>query len=211
MKPLVSIIIPTYNHAIYLKKALKSIIDQSYNNWEAIIIDNHSDDNTDLLLHSINDKRIKIYKIHNNGIIAASRNLGIKHSTGSFLAFLDSDDWWYDKKLEKCINQINNGSNYICHAEHWVKNRKIIRTVTYGPTGKANYYNLLYGKNCISTSAIIIRKDYVINVGGFIENPSARGVEDYHLWLKLAKHGYQPEFINQVLGCYRIYDFNYRR
>ena len=67
----------------------------------------------------------------------------------------------------------------------------------------------MYGKNCISTSAIIIRKEYVINVGGFIEHPSARGVEDYHLWLKLAKHGYQPDFIDQVLGCYRIYDFNY--
>ena len=66
MKPLVSIIIPTYNHAIYLKKALGSIINQSYNNWEAIIVDNHSDDNTDLLVHSINDKRIKLFKIYNN-------------------------------------------------------------------------------------------------------------------------------------------------
>ena len=209
MNSLVSIIIPTYNHAKYLYKALKSVVGQSYKNWEAIVVDNYSDDNTELIVKSFNDSRIKFLKIHNNGIIAASRNLGIKSSRGRWLSFLDADDWWYSKKLEKCIVELNKGAQIVCHAENWIKNNQVIRTVKYGPKDKADYHNLLYRKNCFSTSAFIVERDCVLNVGGFTENILAVGVEDYHLWLKLAKEEYKSSFIDEVLGCYRIYNLNY--
>ena len=98
--PIVSIVIPTYNHAKFISKALKSVIDQTYKNWEAIIIDNESIDETYKLINNFNDQRIKYFKIANDGVIAKSRNLGINEAKGEWIAFLDSDDWWTKDKLE---------------------------------------------------------------------------------------------------------------
>ena len=96
-----SIILPTYNRAdTYLKDAIDSVVNQSYINWELLIIDNHSTDNTDELIGSYKDDRIKLYKIRNNGNIAKSRNLGLKKSKGEYIAFLDSDDIWKKDKLK---------------------------------------------------------------------------------------------------------------
>ena len=76
--PLVSVVIPTFNHASYLARALQSVLDQTYTNWEAIVIDNHSTDKTDEVMASFADPRIIYLKIHNNGVIAESRNVGIR-------------------------------------------------------------------------------------------------------------------------------------
>ena len=76
-KGLVSVVIPTYNHAHFLGEAFQSIVDQTYTNWEALVVDNNSKDNTDDVVSSFDDIRIKLFKINNNGIIGASRNLGI--------------------------------------------------------------------------------------------------------------------------------------
>ena len=202
---LVSVVIPTYNHAHFIKQALQSVIDQTYTNWEAIVVDNHSEDSTDSIINSFADARIKILKIYNNGVIAISRNLGIKHARGKWVAFLDSDDWWYPEKLELSVKVLKNGAQLVCHAENWIKNGTLFRTVKYGPKNKATYRQLLYGKNCISTSAVTVNRESLIDVGGFMEAPQAIGVEDYHLWLKLAKVGIRTEFIDQPLGYYRIY------
>ena len=205
---LVSVVIPTYNHAHFLGESLQSVINQTYINWEVLVIDNNSKDNTDEVVNSFYDKRIKLFKINNKGVIAKSRNLGIQHARGNWIAFLDSDDWWYPKKLEMSVQVLKNGAQLVCHAEDWIKNDNIIRTVKYGPKNKATYKHLLYGKNCISTSAVTVAKDCLLKVDSFIEAPQAIGVEDYHLWLKLARADYIPEFIDNVLGCYRVYDLS---
>ena len=202
-------VIPSYNHAHFLKQAIQSVIDQTYTNWEALVVDNHSEDNTYSIVNSFKDSRIKLFKFHNKGVIAASRNLGIRHARGEWVAFLDSDDWWYPEKLEISVQALRRGVQLVCHAEDWIKNGTIIRTVKYGPKYKATYRHLLYGKNCISTSAVTLSRDSVMSVGGFTEVPQAIGVEDYHLWLKLAKAHYKTEFIDEVLGCYRIYSTSY--
>lgn len=92
MSKLVSIVIPTYNRAQDLERALKSLLAQTFCDWEALIVDNYSKDNTDELIKSFNDPRMKLFKIHNQGVIAASRNVGIKNAKGGYVAFLDSDD-----------------------------------------------------------------------------------------------------------------------
>ena len=94
-----SVILPTYNRAKFIEGAINSVLNQDYLNWELIIIDNFSTDNTQTLVEKFNDQRIKYVKYKNNGIIAKARNYGIKLSNGNYLAFLDSDDWWYPKKL----------------------------------------------------------------------------------------------------------------
>ena len=115
LTPFVSIIIPTYNRAKLVGKALKSIIDQTYKNWEVIVIDNHSTDDTDKIFKNFIDPRIRYFKIHNHGIIAKSRNFGIKMAKGEWIAFLDSDDWWTNDKLEVCFNNINDNVDFIYH------------------------------------------------------------------------------------------------
>ena len=118
----VSIILPTYNRASsYLKEAIDSVINQSYMNWELIVIDNNSTDNTIDLVKSYKSNKIFIYQINNNGVIAKSRNLGIEKSSGDYVAFLDSDDFWYKNKLQKCVDEIKSDNFLIIsHAEKWL-------------------------------------------------------------------------------------------
>ena len=115
LTPLVSIVIPTYNYARFISKSLKSVIDQTFENWEVIVIDNHSTDDTHNVVLKHIDSRIKYLKIDNKGIIAKSRNLGIKEAKGEWIAFLDSDDWWTKDKLEICFRNINEEVDFIYH------------------------------------------------------------------------------------------------
>ncbi len=110
MKPLITIIIPSYKRCKKIKKALYSVKSQTFENWEAIVIDNSSKDGTKELINSFNDKRIKFYEIKNEGFISKSRNFGIEKSNGQYLAFLDSDDWWTPNKLEITEKYINKGN-----------------------------------------------------------------------------------------------------
>ena len=98
--PFFSIILPTYNQSEFLKKSIKSILSQTFKNWELLIINNNSSDNTDSVIESFKDDRIKVYRINNENILAKSRNLGIKNSSSEWLCFIDSDDIWHPKKLE---------------------------------------------------------------------------------------------------------------
>src|SRR3990172_8575884 len=116
MNPLVSVVIPTYNHARFLGRALQSVLDQTYTNWEAIVIDNHSQDNTDEIVDSFRDPRIILLTIYNNGVIAASRNMGIRAAKGEWIAFLDSDDWWTPNKIQVCLEQINDKVDLVYHS-----------------------------------------------------------------------------------------------
>ncbi|SVC19016.1 uncharacterized protein METZ01_LOCUS271870, partial [marine metagenome] len=124
ISPIVSVVIPTNNRELLLSRALKSVVDQSYTNWEAIVVDNHSQDNTDEVIYNFGDSRIKLLKIHNKGIIAASRNLGIKAACGDWIAFLDSDDWWSPIKLERSLQFLNSGADIVYHDLFIVKNKK---------------------------------------------------------------------------------------
>ncbi len=112
---LVSVVIPTYNHARFLGRALQSVLDQTYTNWEAIVVDNHSQDNTDEVVQRFACGRFTLLKIHNNGVIAASRNMGIRAAKGEWIAFLDSDDWWKPNKLQVCFEHINNNVDLVYH------------------------------------------------------------------------------------------------
>jgi glycosyltransferase involved in cell wall biosynthesis len=211
MNPLISIVIPTYNHAHFLGKAIQSVLDQTYTNWELLIIDNHSEDQTDKLVNDFRNNKIKLLKIHNNGVIAASRNMGIYVAKGEWVAFLDSDDSWYPRKLEQCMKLIESGYDLVCHGEVWVfekEGTRICKEVFYGPEARASFDNLLFEGNCISTSAVIVSRKYLKLVDYFNESEDLITAEDYHLWLKLARVGARIGFINEILGEYIIHDTN---
>ena len=104
--PLVSVVIPTFNRAKDLERALRSVLAQTHTNWEVLIVDNYSEDNTDEVIENLNEPRITLFKIHNHGVIAVSRNWGIQHARGKYIAFLDSDDWWTEKKLSESVQYL---------------------------------------------------------------------------------------------------------
>jgi glycosyltransferase involved in cell wall biosynthesis len=209
--PLVSVVIPTYNHAQFLRNALDSVIGQTFTRWEAIVVNNFSQDDTISVIESYDDPRIRYLNFANQGVIAASRNHGISKTSAPYIAFLDSDDIWYPQKLEKCMLRLEQGFDMVCHAETWVGPGDRRRDVAYGPESRATYSQLLYEGNCISTSAVVVKREFVERVGGFSEQPSFITAEDYELWLKLARDGAKIGFVTDILGEYLIHDGNQSR
>jgi len=187
--PLVSVIIPTYNHAHCLGRALESVLAQSYGNWEAIVIDNHSSDNTDEVLSCFADPRIRVLKIHNHGVIAASRNAGIKAAKGEWIAFLDSDDWWDGGKLSVSMHLAAKGYDVLYHDLRIVSKegqRFFFRRAKSRKLGTNAYRNLIAEGNALPNSSVVVRKILVDRVGGLSEDHDKIAWEDFDLWLRLA-------------------------
>lgn len=200
----VDVVIPTYNQAEFLREALLSLTHQQHQNWHALVINNMSSDHTKSVISDLNDSRIELIDYNNSGIIAASRNLGIRRSANPFIAFLDSDDRWHPLKLGLCIDELAKGFDLVCHAENWVSDSSS-RVVRYGPACRTSYAQLLMRGNCLSTSAIVGRSEMFRDIGGFSERPEFVTAEDYDLWLRLAKAGYRFAITTEVLGDYRIH------
>jgi glycosyltransferase involved in cell wall biosynthesis len=205
--PAVSVVIPTYNHAHFLRQALQSVREQTFPDWEAVVVNNHSEDDTVAVVEAFGDARIRLENFRNNGVIAASRNRGIALARGRYVAFLDSDDRWYPDKLARCARRLNEGFDLVCHGVRWVGDRGA-RDLFCGPERRATFEALLYDRNCIVTSAAVVRRDLVASLGGFSEDPAIVTAEDYHLWIRLARAGARMGFIREVLGEYRFHPGN---
>jgi glycosyltransferase involved in cell wall biosynthesis len=212
VRPLVSVVIPTYNHAHFLGRAIQSVLDQTYANWEAIVIDNHSRDNTDQVIQSFNDSRISTLKIHNNGIIAASRNAGIRAAKGEWIAFLDSDDLWYPEKLDIAVKGImEDVSVDVCSTDEFLVNELTgsKSVLEYGPCSPDLYRGLLVEGNRFSPSAALVRRDFLSRMDiRFREDKEFVTAEDYDLWMLLARAGARFKCIRSVQGEYRIHANN---
>jgi glycosyltransferase involved in cell wall biosynthesis len=209
--PLVTVCIPTYNHGIYLEQALDSVLCQTYSNLEIIIVDNYSTDNTDEVLVKFDDSRIKIYKNNNYGSIAVSRNLAVNKSSGEWVAFLDSDDWWKENKLEKCAHNFQLGIDLIYHdliivdettdrsQSMSIKSRKLEKPV---------FKDLIIKGNTIATSSVVVRKTILSKVNGMNESEEMFGIEDFNTWLKISQITEGFKHIPENLGFYRIHNNN---
>jgi len=206
---LVSIVVPTYNHSIYLKRALESIINQTYENWEVIVIDNHSTDNTFEVVANFKNNRIKYLKVHNKGIIAISRNIGIKSANGEWIAFLDSDDWWTRDKLEICIQSINEKVDFIYHDLEIIANKSRIfsrKKIKSRKLKKPVLIDLLTEGNAIGNSSVFVRKKFLDEINGIDESKELVAAEDYNTWLRIAKLTDQFVYLKKRLGYYLVHD-----
>ena len=203
--PLISVVMPSYNHCNFIKIAIESVIKQTYSNWELIIIDNNSTDGTKELISEFADSRIKIYYISNNGIIARSRNLGIIKSNGEWIAFLDSDDYWLPEKLGISSKYFFD-KDFIYHDLLISNTRqslfKLNKTI-YGDLGNNIFKGLMARGNLINNSSVIVRKVLLLEVFLIDENPLFVSAEDYHTWLKIANITNKFQYINKSLGTYR--------
>ncbi|MEI6756608.1 MAG: glycosyltransferase [Chlorobium sp.] len=207
--PLVSVIIPTYNHAQFLGRALQSVMEQTYTNWEAIVVDNHSKDNTDDVVNGFKDPRIRLLKIYNNGVIAASRNMGINGARGEWVAFLDSDDWWSANKLQKCLENINSEVDLIYHELKIIRDSPALfrrKTIKSWQVKKPVLIDLLVRGNAIATSSVVIRKKLLDRIEGMDENINLVASEDYNTWLRIARLTNGFKYFPEIMGFYLLHD-----
>lgn len=203
MKPLVSVVVPTYNRAPDLDRALRSVIAQTDARWEAIVVDNNSIDDTDDVIQSLAEPRIKLLKINNRGVIAASRNLGIRHAEGEYIAFLDSDDWWMPRKLEESLLYLEEGADVVYHELLVAKKlgqRVLWRSGCVRHLKRPVFEDLLLGGNALLNSSAVVRKSILKASGGLSEDVAWITMEDYEAWLKIAKVTERFRLIPKTLG-----------
>lgn len=200
---LVSVIMPTYNSAKFIGAAIESVINQTYSNFELIIIDDGSTDNTKEIIESYNDSRI-FYFYQDNMDKAIARNNGIKKASGKFICFLDSDDYYFPNKLTDQLTFLKNRpgidlvvGNYIRVDETDV----LIRKNELNPNKFIGLKPFLFG-NPFPIHSSLIRSEYVKKIGGFDEK--LKGGEDWDFHFRLALKGCKMEMIDTIVCAYRF-------
>lgn len=188
-KPKVSVIIPTYNRAYLIDKAINSVLSQTYRDYEIIIVDDGSTDNTREVVKGFVDSRIN-YIFHANNLgVSAARNTGIKASRGEYIALLDSDDEWLPEKLEKQVVILKNESpevGVVCSWQFNINENGEYIGSSYLPKKGGNIYeNLLY-TDPISVPTLLIRKECFEKVGLF--DDLLNGQEDWDMWIRISKY-----------------------
>ena len=210
-EPLITVGIPSYNHAAFLAEALDSVTKQTYSNLEIIIVENSSTDNTDEVLSHFKDPRISVIKTNNGGSIAMSRNIVLNKSNGDWIAYLDSDDWWTLDKLDKCAKEFQDGVNIIYHDLIAVNGKKANNqgnNLGSRRLKKPVFKDLMINGNTIATSSVVVRKSILSEVKGMNESKDLFGIEDFNTWLKISRITDGFKFINQELGFYRVHSSN---
>jgi glycosyltransferase involved in cell wall biosynthesis len=200
-----SVIIPTYNRLDNLKIALNSVLKQTYQEFEIIIVDDGSKDKTQEYIESLKNNKIKYIWQENSGLPSVARNNGIKLATNEWISFLDSDDFWEKDKLEFVKNEIlNNQKENLVAIGHWenlLVNGIKKNILKHGIESDNIYEELLFKGNVYSTSAMTVRKNILDKLDGYNISAKYYIVEDYELWLRVSKMG-DIKSINKVLGSY---------
>ena len=208
MKPLFSVVIPTYNRAEKLQRTIESVLAQSFPSFEVLVMDDGSTDSTRAIVGSFNDSRIQYDWAPNSGGPATPRNRGIDAAMTDWVCFLDADDLWFSDKLEqvaKCI-ETHPGADLICHdvvTSVEASGEKF--TSRCGPFEPDLYRVMLTEGNQVITSAVTVRREFLNrHVLRFNTSPDYVIVEDYDLWLRIALVGGRFFRIRQALGVYVI-------
>lgn len=208
-KPLFSIIIPTYNNARRLENALESVRNQIFRDFEVIVCDDGSTDNTKDLIFSFSGKLdINYIRQDNWGGPARPRNNGIKAARGEYIAFLDSDDCWYPSKLQIANYYLNKGDILYHDLDiHTPQGRRLFKKVKGRHLRKPVFADLMKNENALITSSVVVRKNIIEKAGGFSEEISSLPltcVEDFDLWLKIARLTDKFVYIPDSLGVYWV-------
>ena len=209
---LVSVIMPAYNAEKYILQSIESVIQQTYSNWELIIVDDGSTDGTAKIIKrkSENDGRIK-YFYQQNSKQGKARNLAIKNSSGKYLAFLDADDLWHPEKLFKQINCIQEKSVDLVFSDCYVFKNNVNdvshKMNTYKGVLKGEQaLKLFLEVNQIPILTVMANRESIIAAGNFTDDSSIQNAEDYHLWMKMILNGSTFFGMDEALSYYRIHE-----
>lgn len=203
MQPLVSVITPMYNNEFVVQETLKSVQNQTYKNWELLLIDDASNDQTVELVEALvlHDKRMKLFKHSKNKGASEARNFGTKMAKGKYIAFLDADDLWKVNKLECQIEVLNTNTTDVCFGsyEHIDSKGKLLyKKVNALP--KLNYNKLLKANYIGNLTGIYNCKNI-----GKIYTKDLKKRQDWLLWLEALKRSKKPAIgIQETIAYYRI-------
>lgn len=198
--PTVSVIIPTYNRAHLVGRAVRSVLAQTYQDFEVIVVDDGSVDNTQEMMKGFNEKGIIYIKHPSNKGVSAARNTGIKHAKGKYVAFQDSDDEWLPDKLEKQIRVFENAKpdTGLIYTGMWriKNNRKKFIPGHAIKKREGNIHDILLERCFVGTPTTLIRKECFKRIGMFDEN--LRCADDWDMWIRISEH-YAFAYIDEPL------------
>ncbi len=201
-----SVIIPAFNAGQFITRTLDSVANQTYSNFEIVITNDGSLDNTEAVITEYIQAHPSL-QIHlsyqTNKGIGSARNNGIFRARGKYLAFLDADDCWYENKLERVYEILIKSPDIdvLYHDEVEIRDSREKKS-HYGMVTPPVYEDLLFNGNRLSTSATVVKRELAQKIGGFSENPDFNSAEDYDFWLRLAKNNAKLYYFPMILGEY---------
>lgn len=213
--PLVSIITPTYNHALYIRRCLESVLAQTQPRWEQVVIDDGSTDGTAEIVNQFADPRIRYVARRHHGIAGLGRayNLALQMARGEYIAVLEGDDFWPQDKLERQLPEFENPEVVLSWGlaaetdpagETRRLNPELGQLRRHHNKTAAQTVQLLLEANCIPACTVLCRKSALLAVGGF-HQPEGLPNVDYPTWLQLCRVGrFAP--VNRIVGFYRRHD-----
>jgi teichuronic acid biosynthesis glycosyltransferase TuaG len=197
---LVSIITPSYNSSRFIEECVGSVLSQTYDNWEMLIVDDYSADNSLQILKKYNDKRIQLIELDKNVGASESRNVAIRKAKGKYIAFLDSDDLWEPQKLEKQISFMETEDIAFSFSTYqpMSDDESKLYSIIHAP--KIVTYSSYLKKTIIGCLTVVIDRE---KTGGF-EMPNIRSSHDMALWLLIMRRGFDAYGLDENLARYRI-------
>lgn len=218
--PKVSVIIPYHNGKKFIAEAIESVLSQTYQNFEIIIVDDGPTDNIKAVIEPYTiDSKVKLVQHETNRGIPSARNTGIRHSKGEYIAFLDQDDLWFPKKLEYQVAVFERASTdlgFVFSNMNIIDNEGIVKICSAVSTIPSNINNfssqevlktLFLNGNFISMITVMVRRECITTIGLFDEIIKG-GSDDYDICLRLATK-YKIEYLDVPLAAHRIHSANY--
>jgi len=210
--PLVSVIIPLYNAQKYISETIESVINQTYTNWELLVVDDCSTDNSRELVKKFEkqDNRIRLIKLETNfGGPAKPRNIGIDNAIGEYIAFLDADDVWLKNKLEKQLHFLKKYNLDMVHTSAYIideysniqrifNNQKVFKILKY----IFNEKNIIFYTNYININSVLLKNK---NLPSFNEDIHLIAMEDWKFWVDIIFQGKKIALLDEKLLKYRIH------
>lgn len=202
----VSVIISTFNRAQYLKRSVESVLNQTFQDFELIIVDNASTDQTQSFIQSLTDQRISTVRHGTNKGGSAARNTGIKLARGNFIAFLDDDDEWLPEKLSKQVQAFENASKevgLVYAGSEFFDDTKQRLVGTNHPSCRGHVYQRLLLSTVIgSVTSVMVRKECLDKAGMFDEELTS--CQDWEMWLRIARH-FEFDYVPDILARIHVH------
>ncbi|ASJ02086.1 glycosyl transferase [Thermococcus profundus] len=204
-RPAVSVIIPTHNRADLLRRAIDSVLYQTFEDFELLVVDDASTDNTPEVVESIDDGRVRYLRLKKNSGAPVARNTGIKKSRGEFIAFLDDDDEWLPMRLEVQVKKfealeeefgvVYGGFYYVSQQDGRILGKRL-------PQFRGDVYRRFLRENFVGSPTLLIRRECFKRAGLF--DPKLTSSQDWDMWLRIAKH-YKFDYVNEIVAKYYVH------
>jgi glycosyltransferase involved in cell wall biosynthesis len=208
LAPRVSVIVVTYMRAADIARCLDSLVAQTFTDFEVLVCDDGSTDGTGAVVERYKGVlNLSYHWAENFGGPSRPRNVGLRLARGIYVAFLDSDDWWDARKLERSVQELDRGSDVVYHDLRIVRTQRILwglKRAFARPLSSPVFEDLLERGNALTNSSVVLRRKLLLDVGGVSEDPRLMFAEDYDCWLRLARVTEKFLCIEEPLGYYAL-------